>query len=474
MLRRAIFIVILLIAAAIGGGAFYLHHSKGPAVRYKNANVILISIDTLRADVLGFMGAKGIATPNIDALAAKSIIFEQATAAANHTAPSHASMLTGMAVPAHGVLNIEASKKAPTKIPNSIPTIAERLKAHGYKTAARADGGYVIDGFGFGRGFDTFESGISGMTSKFPSIEKYIDSLGGASGFLFLHTYEVHAPYPIAPSQHQKIAHQFKESVIPARHLQIYSNSGDLAQRCAALFDGSKNFTDADRACLRAYYETSVENMDRMVGSLMKMLESKGILNNTILIFTSDHGEAFGEHGRYQHESLHDEIVHIPLLIRLPDGAMAGRRIPFAFSAIDLVPTILDLLNLPAPNDIEGESRLSLMIDHKTEADRVAFSTLDMDGEIAGCGARTPREKLVYYNISEREIRRGYDLVNDPLEKNPLDGQQFNTRMKSLEESLRIARRLWKSLAETHLGNAESAVVDESTLRDLRALGYVR
>lgn len=468
--KATVTFVLLSLALAGGGAYLYLARKAGPPPQFPKANLVLISIDTLRADVLGFMGNRKVSTPRLDAFAGEGIVFEHTFAAANDTGPAHASMLTGYSVPVHGVLNI--NKTAPRKIPNSTRTLAERLKDKGYKTAAWADGGYVTRLLGFDRGFDHFESDITGSAAKTPSAMKWMEGLGDAPGFLFFHTYEVHAPYRIAPAQAERVSKEFSGSVIPNRMRSIQrSGNRDLGDECAALFASPDQFTDLDRECLFAFYKSAVEKMDRNIGNFLDLLKAGGFYDNTIIVITSDHGEEFGEHGKYQHASLYDEVMHVPLVVRLPGGLHAGSRVKYPVSSLDIVPSLMDLLKLEVPRDIEGESRIHTIVnDEGATAPRVLFATLDSTELIAGFAARTMREKLLFWTGRDREVRRAYDLVADPAEREVVPGD--SKRFQTLDESLHEARRLWKSLGEVHLGTAGTSVMDENTLRDLRALGY--
>ncbi|MBI3817736.1 MAG: sulfatase [Planctomycetes bacterium] len=474
MIRRLAIPAVL--AALVAGGFLYYIKNRGTsAARFPGANVLLISVDTLRADALGFMGSTTVKTPNLDALAKESIVFDRAMSSANDTGASHASMLTGMAVPVHGVLNF--IKGAPHRIPEAIPTLAERLKREGYRTAAETDGGYVTNVLGFDRGFDHFKGITTGSGKRVPDVIRWFEELEpGKPGFFFFHTYDTHAPYPMPPAQIDRFAAKFPGSVVPGRMKKFFQKSGDwdFTAAAATLFENFAQFTDNDRACLRACYDFAVEKMDRSMGVLLDALRAKGFYDNAIIIFTSDHGEEFGEHGKYQHETLYDEIMHVPLAIRLPKGARGGARAPFLIGSIDLVPTILDLLGFPAPSDVEGESRLASIFGNDPEAERrVVFATLDAREAISGFAARTENAKLIAWTRGEHEIKRAFDLRADPLEKKPVE-LESNKNAVTLDDALRVARRLWDSLGGSAGGSHEDFKLDEETLNELRRLGYIK
>ncbi|MBN2105756.1 sulfatase-like hydrolase/transferase [bacterium] len=294
-------------------------------------NVILISIDTFRADHLSCYGYKRITTPNIDRFSENSVIFKNAYASSSWTAPSHMSMFTGMPAILHGISGKrpEIYKK---RLDNSIHTITQVLKENGYQTAAFTGGGFVSGQFGFDKGFDTYtQIGRTLHTEIDIEVQQTIQWLRKHQNekfFLFFHTYEVHAPYT-----HNHFIEQ-----------NAYSS------------DKQRNI-DA--------YDSDILYTDRMLGVLFNELERLDLFKNTLIILTSDHGEEFGEHYDWKiydahAHSLYNEVLNIPMILygsNIPQSIISDN-----VSHIDIFPTILEYLNIRSDSSCKGQSLLGFLI----------------------------------------------------------------------------------------------------------------
>ena len=292
-----------------------------PRAELDHPNIILISVDTLRADRLSVYGNPRLTSPSIDAWARRfAVIFENAVAQAPWTLPSHGSMLTGLGALRHGVNHPFRAA------PDELTTLAERLRAEGYTTAAITGGGWLHPGYGLAQGYDRYRYGADAgrgdreLESHAPVAARWLGALREPF-FLFLHTYDVH-DYR-APEREPSTA-----SETPA---------------------------DSDADLARAY-DRAIAHMDTQLGDVLMSFEALGLRGRSIVALTSDHGEDLGEDGFYGHGSLRDQVLLVPLILETPGGRGAGRTIAQQVRSIDLVPTLLDLAGLEVPAELDGVS----------------------------------------------------------------------------------------------------------------------
>ena len=284
-----------------------------PSDTWPEASVVLVSIDTLRADHLPLYGYTRGSTPTLDALGREGIVFDSAYSHCPLTLPAHSSMLTGLIPPHHGVHdNAGFTLKPGTR------TLAARFHESGRTTGAAVSAFVLRSATGIAQGFDRYDDDIVQDASRedmgeqqrdgalsVASLLGWIEAQGDRRFFAFLHLYEPHTPYaPPAP---------FKERF-------------------------------ADRP-----YDGEVAYADELVGRLLAPLRAKGTLEHTIVAVTADHGEGLGEHGEQEHGFfLYRETVRVPLVLRLPGGARAGLRVSGTVAQVDLPATLLDLAGVSA------------------------------------------------------------------------------------------------------------------------------
>jgi arylsulfatase A-like enzyme/tetratricopeptide (TPR) repeat protein len=309
--------LLLIASTAVAAGC----HREGGVSVATGTPVVLVSIDTLRADHLPAYGYRAVATPHIDALARRGIVFENAYTPCPLTLPAHVSMLTGLLPPAHGVRN----NLGYTLKPGATPTLQELLRAKGYATGA-AVSAYVMRGdTGLRAGFDFYDevppspvAAESAGRVQRPGAEtaarllEFARGVGGKPAFLFLHLYEPHLPY---------------EPPEPFRSASTHPYDGEIA------------------------------TADAVVGEFLSALEADGVLDRALVILTSDHGEGLGDHGEADHGILlYREALHVPLIIKLPGDARAGTRVATPAGLIDLLPTLGAAMDLRVPGDLPGRS----------------------------------------------------------------------------------------------------------------------
>ncbi len=314
-------------------------------------NVVVYVIDTLRADALGAYGQPLPTSPVFDALAAEGTLYENAVAPAPWTLPSVASLLTGLPLCDHGV------RLDGDRIPEDVATFAERFRAAGYRTANFHANPYAGEMSGLDRGFETTAL-FRGQAAVDPNVLLRWLEEDDRPFFLYLHSTEPHDPY----TGHRESLDALGGGVGDAerrvlnRELQRYRQltradfteglppgTTDNAEEQEATMKG----LEAERAAIERLYAADVRVADANLGQVRAALERAGVLDRTILAVTSDHGEEFGEHGGWQHDqSLHRELLHVPLLIRDPRSANQGVRVSEPFSVTALLPRLFEMAGL--------------------------------------------------------------------------------------------------------------------------------
>ena len=418
--HRGIGLAALLALAACGSDS----ERAGSAAQTAPARFVLVTIDTLRADRVGCYGAEDAATPTLDALAERGVRFETAIAPTPLTLPSHATLLTALDPPDHGVRS-----NGRFRLPDELPTLSERMQASGYATAAFVSA-FVLDRrFGLARGFDHYddrlgvqspEAGVAARTAD-QTVDVALAWLENAPErfFLWLHLYDPHAPYePPEP--------------LRTRHL-------------GRLYEGEIAFADAQ------------------LGRLLAAIDARFPADGTVVIATSDHGESLGEHGEPTHAfTIYDATQRIPLLMAGP-GLPAGTVVSGLVRLADVAPTVLELAGAPELASQTGLTLLPLVRGEPEAEPRVAWvetlaTQLDF-GWSPLLGVRTAGHK--YVRAPRPEL---YALASDPGETRNLASEHPDLagELDALVAARSAARPVSTSLA-----------VDPEVTERLRALGYV-
>jgi len=392
-------------------------------------NVVVVTLDTLRADRLGCYGFSGVATPNIDAVAREGVVFEQATSTAPMTLPSHTSIFTGLVPPHHGVRDNGGFFVDP-----KTTTLAARLKAAGFATGAFV-GAWVLDSrWGLDQGFDLYSDRFD--LSKYKVVNlgtvqkkgdevmdlalEWLEGVKRERFFAWVHLYDPHAPYePPEP-----FASRYRD--------QPYL--GEIAYT------------------------------DQVVGRLVSWLKANGEWERTLLVLLADHGESLGEHGEAAHTFfVYDATQHVPLIVRTPWGDRG--RSPAQVSTVDLMPTVLDLVGLPPQQGIDGRSLARLVLHPGPEPSGVAYAETYFPRFHYGWQhLRALRDgRFKYIEAPTPEL---YDVRADPGETKNLY-KAYSRRAEELRVTL-------LKLAGSGLQAApDKATLDPETLQRLAALGYV-
>lgn len=411
--------------------------AKAPA---SPPNVLLITVDTLRADHLGCYGYEHARTPHIDRLADEGVRIEHAIAPTPITLPSHTSILTGLEPPAHSVRGNGAFR-----LPDDAQTLAESLKAEGYQTQAFVSAGVLHRRFNLDQGFDGYDddvgsvardsrtlrmrqrSGEQTMNRVLDWLDKRTESPSPSPFFLWVHLFDPHAPYE-PPEADAKLA--------------------------ATPYDGE------------------IASVDRQMGRLVKALEPNGMLDDTILVFTSDHGESLGEHGEATHAIfIYEATQHVPLIFRYPRKLPAGRVYDVPVRSVDIMPTILSLAGKKS-GETQGVDLSEAFASGSPSASRVQYSesfhTEQMFGMARLQGVR--RDAWTYIRAPRPEL---YDRRTDPGELHNLleDGGSSAAKARALELEAALSRVIEDSKRFALV--AEANPLDPQTVAMLQALGYM-
>lgn len=425
--------------------------AAAPLLERRPRNVVVYLVDTLRADRLGCYGYGKPVSPRIDAFAREATLFRRAVAQSSWTRPSMATVLTGLLPHTHGV-----HRKRDALAPEAV-TLAEALKDKGYRTAGFVSNGNVARSFGFGQGFDAYEllpRRRSAATDVHARAAAWLEKDGDAPFFLYLHTVEPHAPYDPPEPFRRRFAPGVTDEALTRMNL------------LKRLQQGKVPATPELRRDLLALYDAEIAANDAAFGELIDLLVRKGWWEDTMIVFLSDHGEEFLEHGGWEHgKTLHTEMLDVPLIVRIPGigkGTVSDRLAQHA----DVLPTVLSALGLPVPAAVEGRSLLPWMAGASGDgAEEVAFSWLDEHG-LRMASATTPEWRLIEKRspVSGREL---YDRRADPGEKTdlgerrPVRAGYLGTRLKTVETGKKGSLR------------AGEGAVDAELREQLRALGYV-
>jgi arylsulfatase A-like enzyme len=412
-------------------------------------NVVLYLVDTLRADHLGSYGYDRPVSPHLDAFAREAVLFENAIAQSPWTRPSVASMLTGLWPKTHGV-NGRNDALSPEAL-----TLPEMLASRGYRSAGITTNGNVAKAFGFAQGFDVYE-----MPAKQDSAHvnerarAWLDANAGHPFFLYLHTVDPHSPYKPSPEYRRRFA------------AGVPQDGTGTRKWLRRLHERKTPVTPELLEHLGALYDAEVASNDESFGALIADLKRRGLWDETLVIFVSDHGEEFHDHGGWEHgKTLYAEMLHVPLLIRVP-GMGEGRRVSSVAQHIDLVPTILSTLGLPLPVYLEGRDLLPLFQDGTAGTkERPVYSYMDVDGH-RGASAVTLDRHLIDVRGPAPSTHL-YDRERDPKQrdnqaaKNPVGFGYLRALLKARE------------LEERRVLKPGEGVVDETLREQLRALGYI-
>ena len=425
-------------------------------------NVILITIDCLRADRLAIKGADAEIAPYLNQLTRKGHFFTNAFSNGPYTYASFPSILTGAYASIHGDADV---------LDPSIKTLAQLVSEKGYFTAGINSNPYLSTTRNYGKGFDVFvefpewsneNSYRKGQKLPYARGERVnkkaeevlLQSNQERPFFLWLHYMDLHVPF----SPFMTILTKFLSSNLIKRNRHLYG-PGSLA----------KNFTIKDKDVLVGINNACLNYCDKCIKNLLEEILGPEITKNSLVIITSDHGEAFYEHGRFGHyQALYDELLKVPLLVIAPHLKKENKRgkISQPVSLIDIPPTVADFIGIKAIHDWCGKSLLTYTEDSEVEAERIVYASCKLNKEKLLVSARDKRWKLIFNEVENSHTL--YDIASDPSEKKDVKSfypEIMEKLRKDIDSFLLFVRKNRKKPTEV-------VETDEVKAR-LKALGYL-
>ncbi|PYQ10620.1 MAG: hypothetical protein DMH00_10565 [Acidobacteria bacterium] len=464
------------VAVVFAGGR---DRAASPVVSEKNHpvhRIFFLSIDTLRADAISALRPAAPATPQLDSLAADSVVFTRAYSPAPWTLPTFSTLMTGVTPLVHGVRKFE------DRIPTVLPTLAERMREAGYTTAAFGDQLFLHPQHGISRGFQTYELsprddyggslGTRILGWAFPArFRRALDTTqitdltvgwlrrhAHDDFFLWLHYFKPHGPYePLPP-------YRPKGEPPPGMGFRF---SADNEIRTGALV-----IPVAQRPWVRKLYEGELRYVDDSVGRVLAELKHLGIYDDTLIVFVSDHGEEFWEHdGRAHGHTFYDELLRVPLFVKLPGQGLRVHRNELVCTG-SVYPTFLDLAGIPRQADATSYASLLPLLGGPggpfEESPVLSATPLyyeDRESVVFG------EMKYIRSLVTNRE--QLYDLKDDPRELHNLTGTPTE-RLVQARAILAAATKSSEALRERYgIRGPSSFELDPQTLEQLRSLGYV-
>jgi arylsulfatase A-like enzyme len=425
------------------------------------SSVVLIVIDTLRADHMGAYGHSRPTSPHFDRWAQRGALYERAFASSPWTLPSFGAIYTGR-YPSHHragqILERELFKRKFAKLDASVPTLAQILVEHGYATAAVVTNPFLHPTFGIARGIESYDY-VRGGNAKARRADEvvdraldWLDQREERPFLLVAHIIDPHLSYDPPESVRGRFSGNYSGQLELPMDLFLQIRAGLVP------------LDEADRRFIEAAYDEELLFVDEQVGRLLDEIETRGLLRATLVALTSDHGEEIFDHDGFEHgHSEYQELLHVPLVFWGP-GIRAG-RIRAPVSHVDLLPTLLEALDLPVPSGLPGVSLWPNLIAAQPLPDRALLAEGTLYGPERKALVRWPW-KLI--EASEGEDPMLFDLANDPAETRDL----ASAHPQRLGELLRELRDLSATAPED--GTQEPASIDAETRQQLESLGYLQ
>ena len=426
--------------------------------RYPGYNIIIISIDTLRADHLGTYGYKRNTSPTVDSIARESIVFENAFAVRGLTWPSLTSMLTSL-------YPISTNVRENGQLLNdTFITLPEILKEYNYTSAAFLANFCKAGRYGFDSRACTKGDDVRITKGALGWLDKNYDR----KFFLWIHYMNPHSPY----TPPEKYASLFVDSEY-AGYTRNYTGNQSFLMSITL---NKTRLTPGDLNYIVSLYDGEVRSTDDQVRQIYQKLDTLGLLDNSIIIITADHGEELYQHNYYFFHgcSVYDSVLHIPLIIRLPDKAISGERVGAVVSNVDIAPTLLDLANISSPHFFEGRSLVQAVLTPEGW-ENIALSEWGEDIK----AIRTPEWKYIYNPENIRPVCVGnitVELEREELYNTATDpNETINVVSRYPGAAASLKKELMDRYKPNKLLNETGAPIeaDEETKERLRALGYL-
>jgi len=457
--------------------AFAMGRAPGP-LESSGPNVLLVTLDTTRPDRLGPYGGPA-KTPTLDRLAREGVVFEQAIAPAPLTEPSHLSIFTGMYVHGTGVVSngTDFAASNPALLPDMLQA---RFQEKGYRTGGFVSGFPLHGKWGWLNAFDVYDDDFGDIPGlhrlslvrlweqiflpgntlrerygEFTTARtlSFLKPQADGSWFAWMHLFDPHAPYEVSDEE-----------------LAAAPRDGAPLKLPEYLPPPYRTITDVD--WIIDTYDREISKVDRLVGEVIDTLEARGVLDNTIVIITADHGESLTEHDYFfEHgDYLYDASLRIPLIVRYPGGATAGERVPCQVSSVDILPTLVEMVSLRETEGVQGRSLAAMLTDGEGCTDGPVVSATVagryMENPPVDRSLRNPGSKLIVHQEGRAEETVAFfDLKADPGETEEIADER--------EADVEVSRMLLSSLLEGNSVDVASPESDADTMQMLEQLGYI-
>ncbi len=446
-------------------------------------NIVLISVDSLRPDHLGCYGYARQTSPRMDQLAAEGAVFENAISSTSWTLPAHCALFTGLADSVHGCQEMNQ------RLADDRLTLATRLQAIGYTTAGFFSGPALHPVFGLSQGFERYvdctsfaalslkvldagqslDGGVVEAASSaditnprvYENVRTWLQENPRRPFFLFIHLWDVHFDYIPLPPYDRMFDPDYTGTVTGENYAIDPAFNASLPKR--------------DLEHIVALYDGEIAWTDEHVGKILDELDTRGLRDNTIVMLVADHGEEFFEHGGKTHrQTLYDEVLRIPLLVRLPGRIAAGQRFRQQVRIIDLLPTLLELAGAPPPTDVMGWSLAGSLRgrgpDTRDDQSALAVSELFSAGRALRSYRRLDRKLIRDERTKGVQL---YDLSADPAERSPVTGNESPlARLLAGDEQRGLA---WLAeFCKAFPREATAPTLPENVRKQLESLGYLQ
>jgi len=472
-------LALIVVALLLVGGAAWLWLGRGP----DRPHVVLVSIDSLRADHVGCYGYARDTTPFLDRLAKEGVVFDTVVSSSSWTTPAHAALFTGLPDRVHGCFD------ETRWLDGSRETVAEAFKRAGYRTVGFFSGPPLHPNFGFAQGFDTYhdcttyskeslaflrgEATHEAIGNKpntvvtnpevLGAVRQWLEQARDDPFFMFIHLWDVHYDY-VPPEPYDRLFDPDYRGPCTGRDvLRVDRRPGD--------------WSDRDVEHLKALYDGEIRWTDDTLRKIIDAVSRRFGTENTVIVVTSDHGEAFYEHGVHGHRmTLYGEEIRIPLIIRYPPSVPRNARVSAMVSLLDVAPTLLELAGVKGLPDATGRSRVPLMrgASPPEPVEPAICELIDNKKKLHLFALRFPEWKAIL--DLETSSSRVFDLRRDPGEQHPLGEADYPV---AAAEIPRLYRRTCTRLLElsrrlTVPTERDTPPISAFTEAQLRALGYLK
>ncbi len=472
--------IALCAAAAVLATSCAKRQPNADARRGRPPSIILIVIDTLRADYLGAYGFDGPISPNLDRLAEESVLFERCSSQAPWTTPSMASLMTSLYPEAHGVRlgpddprSLDGWRQRWSRaIPETTTTLAECLSDRGYRTAAFVANPWLVRGLGFEQGFDTFDASAVERDDRDASMLlnsglRWLRKMEptGDPTFLYLHLMDVHGPYSAPDPDFDAV----RDSAGLGPALTLSPSGLQNMERYLLSPRWARSPGRRQLRVWRGRYAAGVHAADRRLGAFIQSLRDENLWDERFVIVTADHGEELYEHGGWDHGfNLWEHQLHVPLMIRLPRSEFGGSRIESVVRLVDLMPTLTKLVRADEPPDMTGSDLMPTATSRGVEEPpRLAFAGCVKD-RLGNTSIFDGRYKLISDVASQQLLL--FDIEADPLEQVDIAADE-----PEIVEILSDLLRYEISRVAAGEGATEvPAEISPEQLERLRELGYLQ